>query len=51
MDNSDVIKLAWKSYDSVRKKFVNKSIILFCSFAKGTNSSESDKDFTVVFKD
>ena len=51
MDNSDVKINAGKFADAVRKKFDYKSIILFGSFAKGTNSSDSDIDIAVVFKD
>ena len=51
MGNSDVIKIAEKFADAVRKKFDYKSIILFGSFVKRTNTSDSDIDIAVVFKD
>jgi len=50
MDKSEAIKIALKYVDSVQSKFQIENVILFGSFAKGTNHSDSDIDLAIIFK-
>ena len=51
MDKSNVINIARKFADAVRNKYDYKHIILFGSYAKGSNRDESDIDIAVVLND
>ena len=50
MDKSEAIKIAIKYVDSIQSKFQIENVILFGSFAKGTNHSDSDIDLAIIFK-
>ena len=50
MDKSDAIKIAKSYVDRVSKKYQIENVILFGSFAKGTNHNDSDIDLAIVFK-
>ena len=50
MDKNEAIKIAKRYIDSINKKYPIENAILFGSFAKGTNHSDSDIDIAIVFK-
>lgn len=50
MDKNEAIKIATRYIDSISKKYQIESVILFGSFAKGTNHADSDIDLAIVFK-
>ena len=50
MDKSEVIKIAIKYTDSIRTKYRIENVILFGSYAKGTNHADSDIDLAIIFK-
>ena len=50
MDKSEILKISKKYAMAVKKKFDCFNIILFGSFAKGTNHEDSDIDIAVVIK-
>jgi len=50
MDKSEAIKIAIKYADSIRSKYQIENVILFGSFAKGTNHADSDIDLAIIFK-
>lgn len=51
MDKRDAVNLAVKYADAVSSKYDFVKIILFGSYAKGTNNPDSDIDIAVVLKD
>ncbi len=50
MDKNEAIKIAQRYADFINKKFQVVNVILFGSFAKGTNHINSDIDLAIVFK-
>ena len=50
MDKSEAIKIAIKYTDSIRTKYRIENVILFGSYAKGTNHADSDIDLAIIFK-
>jgi uncharacterized protein len=50
MDKNEAIKIAKKYTDSVHSKYRIENVILFGSFAKGTNHEDSDIDLAIIFK-
>jgi uncharacterized protein len=50
MDKRDALKIAKRYVDRVSKKYQIDNVILFGSFAKGTNHDDSDIDLAIVFK-
>ena len=50
MDKSEAIKIAIRYADSIRCKYRIENVILFGSFAKGTNHADSDIDLAIIFK-
>ena len=50
MDKNDAIKIAKKYINSISKKYHIENVILFGSFAKGTNNQDSDIDLAIIFK-
>lgn len=50
MDKADAIKIAERYISLVGKKYTIENAILFGSFAKGTNHSDSDIDLAIIFK-
>lgn len=50
MDKADAIKIAERYISLVGKKYKIENAILFGSFAKGTNHTDSDIDLAIVFK-
>lgn len=50
MDKADAIKIAERYISLVGKKYKIENVILFGSFAKGTNHMDSDIDLAIVFK-
>jgi predicted nucleotidyltransferase len=50
MDKNEAIKIAQRYSDLVSKKFKIENVILFGSFAKGSNCEDSDIDLAIVFK-
>ena len=50
MDKSKAIKIAKRYADSVGCKHQIESVILFGSYAKGTNHGDSDIDLAIIFK-
>jgi uncharacterized protein len=50
MDSNEAIKIAKRYIDSISKKYQIENAILFGSFAKGTNHTDSDIDLALVFK-
>lgn len=50
MDKSEAIKIAIKYADSISSKYQIENVILFGSFAKGTNHEDSDIDLAIIFK-
>jgi uncharacterized protein len=51
MDKSDAIKISQQYAAIIKTKYDYSKMILFGSFAKGTNNADSDIDIAVVFKD
>ncbi|MDO9578135.1 MAG: nucleotidyltransferase domain-containing protein [Candidatus Cloacimonadales bacterium] len=50
MDKEEIIRIARKYYEYLKKnKFGITSAYLFGSFAKGTNTQESDIDIALIF--
>ena len=50
MDKNDAIKAAKRYVELVSKKFQIKTVILFGSYALGTNHPDSDIDLAIIFK-
>jgi predicted nucleotidyltransferase len=50
MDKSEALKIAQRYLISVSHKYQIENAILFGSYAKGTNHSDSDIDIAIVFK-
>ncbi len=50
MDKNEAIKIAKRYIDSISKIYPIENAILFGSFAKGINHSDSDIDIAIVFK-
>jgi len=50
MDKNEAIRIAKRYIDSISSKYQIESVILFGSFAKGTNHPDSDIDIAIVFK-
>lgn len=50
MDKTDAIKIAERYISLVSKKYKIENVILFGSFAKGTNHIDSDIDLAIIFK-
>ncbi len=50
MDKSDAIKIAKRYVNKVSEKYQIENVILFGSFAKGTQHDDSDIDLAIVFK-
>lgn len=50
MDQNEALKIAGRYIDTISKKYRIKNAILFGSFAKGTNKSDSDIDIAIVFE-
>ena len=50
MDKSTVIKTIGRYIDSISKKYQIENVILFGSYAKGSNHIDSDIDLAIVFK-
>ncbi len=50
MDKADAIKIAERYILIVSKKYKIENVILFGSFAKGTNHIDSDIDLAIIFK-
>lgn len=50
MDKNEAIEIAKKYIDNVSRRYKISSVILFGSFAKGTNHSDSDIDLAIVFE-
>ncbi len=50
MDKSKAIKTALKYVNSIPTKYQVENVILFGSFAKGTNHEDSDIDLAIIFK-
>jgi predicted nucleotidyltransferase len=49
MDKADAIKIAKRYMSLVCKKYKIENAILFGSFAKGTNHTDSDIDLAIIF--
>ena len=50
MDKADAIKIAERYISLVCKKYKIEKVLLFGSFAKGTNHMDSDIDLAIIFK-
>ena len=50
MDKNEAIKLARNYVDFITTKYSVESAILFGSYAKGTNHTDSDIDLAIIFK-
>lgn len=50
MDKAGAIKIAERYISLVGKKYKIENAILFGSFAKGTNRTDSDIDLAIIFK-
>jgi predicted nucleotidyltransferase len=50
MDKGQAIEIAKKYIDFVKDQFDIQSVILFGSYAKGTNHEDSDIDIAIVLK-
>lgn len=50
MDKNEAIKIAKRYINNVSSQYPIKSVILFGSFAKGTQHSDSDIDLAIVFE-
>ncbi|NOY96952.1 MAG: nucleotidyltransferase domain-containing protein [Chlorobi bacterium] len=49
MDKNDAIRIAKRYIDTVRRYYQIEHVILFGSFAKGTNHADSDIDLAIIF--
>lgn len=49
MDKDQAIKIAKKYADSINRKYQIVNVILFGSYANGTNHKDSDIDLAIVF--
>jgi len=49
MDKNEAIKIAKRYIDTVKDHYQIESVILFGSFAKGTNHADSDIDLAIIF--
>ncbi|MBI9039676.1 MAG: nucleotidyltransferase domain-containing protein [Bacteroidales bacterium] len=49
MDKSEAIKIAIRYTDSISRKYRIENVILFGSYAKGTNHADSDIDLAIIF--
>jgi predicted nucleotidyltransferase len=49
MDKNEAIKLAKKYVKKISNKYQIESVMLFGSFAKGTNHADSDIDIAIIF--
>jgi len=50
MDKSEAIKIAKRYADLISSKYQIENVILFGSYAKGTNHIDSDIDLAIIFK-
>ena len=50
MDKNEAIKTAKRYINIVNCKYPVENVILFGSFAKGTNHADSDIDLAIIFK-
>ncbi len=50
MDKSDAIKIAKRYAELIGRKFQIENVILFGSYAQGTNHADSDIDLAIIFK-
>ena len=50
MDKADAIKIAERYISLVSKKYKIENVLLFGSFAKGTNHIDSDINLAIIFK-
>lgn len=50
MDKSEAIKIAKRYADLISSKYQIENVILFGSYAKGTNHVDSDIDLAIIFK-
>ncbi len=50
MDKIEAIKIAERYAAVIEQKFQIESVILFGSYAKGTNRTDSDIDLAIIFK-
>ena len=50
MDKNEAIKAAKRYINIVNCKYQVENVILFGSFAKGTNHADSDIDLAIIFK-
>ena len=50
MDKNEAIKIAKRYADSVGRIYHIENVILFGSYAKGTNRVDSDIDLAIIFK-
>lgn len=50
MDKSEAIKIAKRYTDLISSKYQVENVILFGSYAKGTNHIDSDIDLAIIFK-
>lgn len=50
MDKNAAIKIAALYANKISKKFQVESVLIFGSFAKGTNHPDSDIDLAIIFK-
>jgi len=50
MDKREAIKIAKRYISLIESRYEIVNVILFGSFAKGTNHSDSDIDLAIVFK-
>jgi len=49
MDKRDALKIAKRYVDKVSEKYQIENVILFGSFAKGTQHDDSDIDLAIIF--
>ncbi|MCK5208888.1 MAG: nucleotidyltransferase domain-containing protein [Cyclobacteriaceae bacterium] len=50
MDKGQAIEIAQKYINSLKSKFEIQGVILFGSYAKGTNHEDSDIDIAIILK-
>jgi len=50
MDKSEAIKITKRYADLIGNKYQIENVILFGSYAKGTNHVDSDIDLAIIFK-
>ena len=50
MDRNEAIKIAKRYIQNVRKQYEISGVVLFGSFAKGTQHADSDIDLAIVFE-